>query len=123
MGKDIEKMKNNKNINGLIDILTQDDINRRFEAAEALGELKMEDAIKALINFLDGKHEHSKLWAMIALGKMGYTTCYETLKNILINSENKFVIRRIAYILALSGTTEAIDLIKENIEKINKALK
>lgn len=119
----IGKMMHEKNITGLIDLLTEDDFNTRFMAAQALGEMKTEDTVNALINFLEGGQENSKLWAMIAIGRLGHETYYEPLKDILINSENELVVRRIAYILALTGRKEETDFIKKNIGKISKSLK
>lgn len=69
---DVEKLVAKKDIKGLVKVLkSEKDSEIRTRAAEALGEIGDERAVKPLINALGNVNEDLKLNAEIALGEIG----------------------------------------------------
>ena len=69
---DIKKMKAEKDVEGLIKALKDEDLDVRPKAADALGEIGDTRAVAALVHILKGKEEYFHNWNVIkALGKIG----------------------------------------------------
>jgi len=66
----IVDLKRNKDVNGLITILTEGSIDKAEKAAEALGELRDKKAVKPLIKALDSQYTGLRVMAVRALGNI-----------------------------------------------------
>jgi HEAT repeat protein len=101
------RIKPDKIINDLISDLTTDDSSVRGSAADSLGRIGSEKAIKPLLKALND--ESYVGWrATYALGRIGSEKAIEPLLKAL-NDENGFVRRRTTYALGRIGSEKAIE--------------
>ncbi len=66
----IVDLKRNKDVNGLITILSEGSIDNSVEAAKALGELRDKKAVKPLIKALHSQYIDLRVMAARALGNI-----------------------------------------------------
>ena len=107
------KIDNEKVVASLID-LVRNDPDVRTMAIESLGEIGTKEAVKTLLEILEGKDIDSldRSRAAIALGKIGDSTAFEPLIKIL--EEDKGILYRdAAEALAQIGDKRALGPIKE----------
>jgi HEAT repeat protein len=72
-------------VDGLINLLTEEDMEIRLAAVEALGKIKEPRAVKPLINMLDD--EDSRLFVIRALGNIGDDSAVPALTELLDNPD------------------------------------
>ena len=84
----IEKMKANKDIDGLIDAVRyRRDWKTRMRAVDILGEIGDKRAVEPLIEALEDENKHVRLASVVALGKIGDRRAVESLIEALRSKE------------------------------------
>ncbi len=105
---DIEKLKANRNVNGLCKALTHRDPKVRMAAGRALGDLGDAQAVNSLATALQDKDKYFRLVIAEALGRIGDGKTVEPLITAL-RDEDQDVRRTAAKLLGESGDAKAVD--------------
>jgi hypothetical protein len=85
---DIEHMKKEKDIQGLIRALTYKDLDTQWRAAEALGEMGT-DGMNHLLQALRSRNKHIRLGVMEALGEIKAREAVQPLTDALRDTDNE----------------------------------
>jgi HEAT repeat protein len=105
---DIEKLKANRNVNGLCKALTHRDPKVRMAAGRALGDLGDAQAVNSLATALQDKDKYFRLVIAEALGRIGDGKTVEPLIAAL-RDEDQDVRQTAAKLLGESGDAKAVD--------------
>jgi len=112
--KTIEQMKDERDVEGLIEALKSTDSEKRAKAAEALGELRDERAIEPLIEALSDDDSTVRQKASEALAKIG-TSATQSLVEVL-KSDDWRVRCRAAWAIGKIGDPRAVPYLIEAID-------
>lgn len=116
----VNKLKEKRDVEGLIKALRHKDVLIRRKAAKALGDLKASDAIEALIAALKDKDVEVRVEAIRALGRIKDNRAINPLLEVLRGDESLDVKVEAAKALKEIGYTKATDLL---VELVSKSLK
>ena len=108
---DVDKMKANKDVDGLINILKEGEISVH-EAAYALGEIGGDVAINALAEMLENKDWGVRATVVQALGRTRAVNATDSLTKAL-NDEDSWVRANAIYSLGDIGGEKAVDVLIE----------
>ena len=116
----VEKLKEKRDVEGLVKALRHKDPSIRRKAARALGELKAKDALDALINALIDEDVAVRLEVVRALGKIKDERAIDHLLKVLRKDESLDVKIEAAKALKEIGYSKATEIL---IDSISKSLK
>ncbi|MFO7991691.1 MAG: HEAT repeat domain-containing protein [Thermoplasmata archaeon] len=122
-GKKIEDMKDDGDIDGLLNMLRVGDVDERAESAKALGLLDEKSAVQDLIKALEDEEAGVRANAALALGQIGDERAMEPLINAL--KDDSWVVRHDSAIaLGELASSEAIKhlvkLLEDEVLEVRK---
>ena len=111
----VERLREERDVEGLIEALGHPDKATRIAAAEALGDIKDPDAVAPLIEALKDELFWVRRTAVEALGEIGDSRAVEPLLNLSFKDENWHV--RCAGVIALEDIGEpAVDTLISTLQ-------
>lgn len=116
----IEKLRNKKDVKGLLVALRNNDIAIRSQAISALGELKVLDALEEIIPLLKNDNTHIKILAVSAIGKIGDRKTIDHIIPLLNDKNKKVRSEAIETIRMLRGDEVLNEILNEQINKYFK---